>query len=300
MRVQGTTLAFCALLGAAAAIPSGTADAAAARRDGTKGVANAAAQANVTAAAQRPAKAQGTARSVAAVGQGSRQARSKHGAVARAAAATPSAASSSLSLGYARRATWTHRRGAYAVASAGGWSGGGGISCVPYARMVTGMAISGNGGQWWYNAAGTYDRGGRPEAGSILAFRATGGMRSGHVAVVERVLGPRHVQIDHANWGGPGIRRGSVMRGVNVIDVSDRNDWSAVRVQVGHDPGLYGRVYPTYGFIYNRPDRRMMAGFTGTAEAAQPMSVSARFEQVAEIPELNPVPRARGTAPRRR
>src|SRR4051812_5879318 len=53
---------------------------------------------------------------------------------------------------------------------------GGGISCVPYARSVTGMAITGDGGDWWSNAAGSYDRGQRPEPGSVMAFRATGGM----------------------------------------------------------------------------------------------------------------------------
>lgn len=156
----------------------------------------------------------------------------------------------------------------------------GGISCVPYARNVTGMAITGNGGDWWHNASGSYDRGSRPEPGSVMAFRATGGMSYGHVAVVSRVLGPRHVLIDHANWGGPGIRKGTIMHDVNVIDVSANNDWSAVRVQVGYDAGSYGRVYPTYGFIYNRPE-----GDTGTAyAAAASRQRSMRFEELAEMP----------------
>ncbi|MCS6891077.1 MAG: CHAP domain-containing protein [Rhodovarius sp.] len=127
------------------------------------------------------------------------------------------------------------------------------ISCVPYARAVTGMAISGNGRDWWHNAAGRYARSQRPEVGSVLAFPASGGMRAGHVAVVSRVINSRHIEIDHANWAGPGIRRGTVMRGVSVIDVSPDNSWRQVRVQVGHDPTLFGRPYPTYGFIHNRP-----------------------------------------------
>ncbi|MBX9700764.1 MAG: CHAP domain-containing protein [Acetobacteraceae bacterium] len=170
---------------------------------------------------------------------------------------------------------------------------GGGISCVPYARMVTGMQISGNGGHWWHNAAGTYDRGNRPEPGSILAFPASGGMRSGHVAVVSRVHGPRHIEIDHANWGGPGIRRGTVMRNVDVIDVSERNDWTAVRVQVGWEQGAFGRTYPTYGFIHNRPERGMMAAFTGGAVGtARAQPVASSFEQVAELPRTAPTRRA--------
>ena len=168
----------------------------------------------------------------------------------------------------------------------------GGISCVPYARMVTGMQISGNGGQWWHNAAGIYDRGQRPEPGAILAFPGSGGMSRGHVAVVSRVHGPRHIEIDHANWGGPGIPRGTVMRNVDVIDVSERNDWSLVRVQVGWEQGSFGRPYPTYGFIYNRPARSMMASFDGVSSAAA-RPVSTRFEEVAELPRTAPTRGAR-------
>jgi hypothetical protein len=138
-----------------------------------------------------------------------------------------------------------------------------GLSCVPFARMATGMNISGDARQWWGAAAGSYARGQRPERGAVLAFTASGGMSRGHVAVVSRVVGSRTIHIDHANWAGPGIRRGSVMRGVVVMDVSDRNDWTAVRVQVGHDDASFGRTYPTHGFIYNRsPGTRVL-----TAEA---------------------------------
>ena len=191
------------------------------------------------------------------------------------------------------------RRGAAAsrtaVASRGsrGRSGGGrsyaggysGVSCVPYARQATGMAISGNGGQWWYNAAGLYARSNRPEVGSIMAFPGSGGMRAGHVAVVERVVSSREILIHHANWGGPGIRRGSIMRGVSVIDASPNNDWSQVRVQVGYSNENYGRSYPVSGFIHNRPDTTGGAMFAGTrlrGGAAQ--AASLQLEEVAEAP----------------
>lgn len=149
----------------------------------------------------------------------------------------------------------------------------GGLSCVPFARMATGMNISGDARLWWYNAAGVYARGQSPERGSVLAFTASGGMSRGHVAVVSRVVNDRTILIDHSNWGGPGLRRGQVMRGVVVVDVSDRNDWTAVRVQVGHDSDTFGRTYPTHGFIYNRAtDGRVLmaagAGMTEVAEAA--------------------------------
>jgi surface antigen len=128
-----------------------------------------------------------------------------------------------------------------------------GLSCVPFARMATGLNISGDARLWWNNAAGAYARGQLPERGSVLAFMASGGMSRGHVAVVSRILNARTILVDHANWAGPGIQRGTVMRGVAVVDVSDRNDWTSVRVQFGHSDEAFGRTYPTYGFIYNRP-----------------------------------------------
>lgn len=142
----------------------------------------------------------------------------------------------------------------------------GGISCVPYVRQATGMAIRGNGGDWWHNAAGLYARGHAPEAGAILAFSRTGQMRSGHVAVVQEVISAREILIHHANWAGPGIRRGSIMQDVSVIDVSLNNDWSSVRVQVGRDQESLGRIYPIQGFIYDRPDE----GYIRTAATPRP------------------------------
>lgn len=151
----------------------------------------------------------------------------------------------------------------------------GGISCVPYARSVTGMEISGNGGNWWENAAGRYARGQRPQIGSILSFPSSGGMRSGHVAVVSRVVQPRMIEIDHANWGGPGIRRGTVMHNVRVMDVSDDNSWTRVRVQVGWDSTTFGREYPTDGFIHNRPASSYIAG---ADDMIRPVSYTTRSE----------------------
>jgi hypothetical protein len=128
----------------------------------------------------------------------------------------------------------------------------GGLSCVPYVRMVTGMNISGDARAWWFNAAGVYQRGQTPERGAVLAFAGGGSMARGHVGVVSRVINSRTIEIDHANWGGPGLRRGQVLRGAVVVDVSDRNDWTAVRHQVGYDRDTFGRTYVTHGFIYNR------------------------------------------------
>ncbi len=73
-------------------------------------------------------------------------------------------------------------------------------------------------------------------------------MRLGHVAVVSRVINPREVEVEHANWWSAGMY-GGVARNVPVVDVSAANDWTAVRVGVGG--AQFGSVYPTYGFIYS-------------------------------------------------
>lgn len=133
-------------------------------------------------------------------------------------------------------------------------TGEGGISCVPFAREETGIGLKGNAETWWNEADGVYARGSSPEPGAVLSFRSNYAMRLGHVAVVTHVISNRQIEIDHANWAGPGAGAGQVSRNISVIDVSQNNDWTAVRVALGHSTE-YGSVYPTYGFIYDRPDR---------------------------------------------
>ncbi|HXA21111.1 MAG TPA: CHAP domain-containing protein [Acetobacteraceae bacterium] len=162
------------------------------------------------------------------------------------------------------------------------YAGGGGISCVPFARSDSGISVPGNAWQWWENAAGVYQRGRVPEPGSVLTFRANGRMYLGHVAVVSRVINPREVEVEHANWAGTGMR-GGVARNVPVVDVSEANDWTAVRVGLGRG-GEFGSVYPTYGFIYDRPD-------SGTLVAAA--------RTPTPKPALNPVPADLRPAPER-
>lgn len=158
----------------------------------------------------------------------------------------------------------------------------GGISCVPFARAATGIELRGNATNWWEAADGRYERGSRPEAGSVLNFRSTGRMRLGHVAAVVAVVNSREVEIDHANWGGPENPKGHIARGISVVDVSEANDWSAVRVELGRS-GEYGSVYPTYGFIYDRVDRGAMVA-NNLAGRGQAPRVSA-YDEVAEAPD---------------
>ena len=133
------------------------------------------------------------------------------------------------------------------------------LQCVPYARLASGIAIRGDAWTWWKNAGADYARGTAPKAGSVLVFQRSGKMRRGHVAVVRDVLTPREVVIDHANWASYRSQKGKIDRGVRVIDVSDRNDWSAVRVWYRPAGDFGTRVYPTYGFIYSRDAGKGMA-----------------------------------------
>lgn len=142
------------------------------------------------------------------------------------------------------------------------------LQCVPFARENSGIEITGNAGTWWRSADGVYERGSRPEVGSVLNFRAGGRSRLGHVAVVTKVLNPRMIEVDHANWSAPSIGPGRISRDMAVIDVSSANDWTAVRVEVGGGTG-FGSVYPTFGFIYDRPDRGHMVANTMTAPPLQ-------------------------------
>src|SRR5205823_5980384 len=86
--------------------------------------------------------------------------------------------------------------------------------------------------------------------GSILVFKHTRRIPSGHVAVVARIVNSGEILVDHANW-----YRGTVSRGMSVVDTSPAHDWTSVAVL--HSPsGTHGADYPTYGFVYPRPAQR--------------------------------------------
>ena len=117
------------------------------------------------------------------------------------------------------------------------------VWCVPFARNLSGIQIRGNAETWWGKAKGLYPRGRTPAVGAVMAFSGTRALPMGHVAVVSEVISPREIRVDHANW-----KRNKVSLKMAVIDVSSRNDWSAVRLE--SQPGAFGSTYPIDGFIY--------------------------------------------------
>lgn len=142
--------------------------------------------------------------------------------------------------------------------------------CVAYVHAHSAFRIQANAHLWWARAAGIHARGKAPEVGSVLSFRSVRGMPLGHVALVSRVVDEREIEIDHNNWLGVGP-----VRGASVIDVSPKNDWTAVRVANRPGARVYGRVYPTDGFIHAR------------APGSEPPMVAARTPE--EAPRREPL-----------
>jgi hypothetical protein len=124
---------------------------------------------------------------------------------------------------------------------------------VPFARALTGVEIRGDAHSWWDQAEGRYERGSRPKVGAVMTFIPHGNMRLGHVAAVRRIIDKRTLLISHANWSTIGGVRGHIEEDVRVIDVSEENDWSRVRVWYTPNGALGTTEWPLHGFIY--PDR---------------------------------------------
>jgi hypothetical protein len=120
------------------------------------------------------------------------------------------------------------------------------LQCVPHARALSGLPIRGDAWTWWPAAEGHYLRGPTPRVGSVLVLKRTDRLRRGHLAVVTRVLEPREVLAEHANW----LNRGMIHRNVPLVDVSPANDWSQVRLWYVPGNHLGRRTYPANGFIH--------------------------------------------------
>jgi surface antigen len=132
------------------------------------------------------------------------------------------------------------------------------------------MDVSGDGWQWWSHSDGRFEHGHAPKESAVMVFDRTDSMEHGHVAIVSHIMNPRLITINHANWARFRGHRGAISTGVMVQDVSDKNDWSEVKVW---DEGSrsFGRSNHILGFVYNRPgssDGSMVA--EATKQAAEP------------------------------
>ena len=123
------------------------------------------------------------------------------------------------------------------------------LQCVPFARDHSSVRIWGDASTWWSKAAGRFDRSSTPERGAVMVMRGYDDER-GHVAVVRKILNDREIVVDHANW----LNSGEIGLDNPVMDVSDDNDWSKVRVWYAPGGHYGGRVYEVKGFILGPSD----------------------------------------------
>jgi hypothetical protein len=118
------------------------------------------------------------------------------------------------------------------------------LTCVPYARTISGIELAGNAWQWWGEANGVYPRAQKPALGAVLVFAPHGAMHDGHLAVVTGITDARGILVTQSNWLPHRIEHDQP-----VIDVSPQNDWTSVRVWYEPAHAMGRTVYPTYGFI---------------------------------------------------
>ena len=161
------------------------------------------------------------------------------------------------------------------------------LQCVPYARDHSAIKIYGDAYTWWDQAAGKFSRGAQPQNGAVMVLTNYAGSQRGHVAVVRKIISPREIRVDHANW----LDDGSIYLNDPVEDVSANNDWSRVRVYNIKTGGWGGNIYPVQGFIGGSgsdsfPDR-------DTAPLADPVDIlQASMAKPAFKPLAKAAPRA--------
>jgi surface antigen len=99
------------------------------------------------------------------------------------------------------------------------------------------------------------------------------------------VLTDRIVQITHANWSPIEGTRGKIEKDVTLVDVSPSGDWSQVKVWYDPSRDLGGSTYPTYGFIYQDAQAKVLAssGFNSFENTAVAMAQSAASQMAAAV-----------------
>lgn len=126
------------------------------------------------------------------------------------------------------------------------------LQCVPYAREVSGIQIFGNAHTWWHQARDVYDRGSKPRAGAVLVLAKAGKLNYGHLAVVNKVIDERTIEVTHSNWGNNRERRSIIYNAMRVQDLSG-GKWRSVRFW-NYELNSWGLPYKVSGFIYpNEP-----------------------------------------------
>lgn len=119
------------------------------------------------------------------------------------------------------------------------------LYCVEYARVRSGFQIFGDAKNWWQKAKNFYSEITAPATDTVMVFAGSHRIRKGHVAVVTKLVGPREIRVDQANWEN----HGEIDHNTPVLDVSKNNDWSQVRVWDMRSGQFGAHIYAIKGFI---------------------------------------------------
>jgi hypothetical protein len=119
------------------------------------------------------------------------------------------------------------------------------LFCVEYARAVSGLKIFGDAKYWWGRAKNLYARASHPLEEAVMVFSGSARLRRGHLAVVSKIVSPREIRVEQANW----MNKGEIDHNTPVLDVSKNNDWSRVRVWDVPSKQFGAHVYAISGFI---------------------------------------------------
>jgi hypothetical protein len=119
------------------------------------------------------------------------------------------------------------------------------LFCVEYARAISGLKIFGDAKYWWGRAKNLYARASHPLEEAVMVFSGSSRLRRGHLAVVSKIVSPREIRVEQANW----MNKGEIDHDTPVLDVSKNNDWSRVRVWDVPSRQFGSRVYAVSGFI---------------------------------------------------
>ncbi len=119
------------------------------------------------------------------------------------------------------------------------------LFCVEYARALSGLAIFGDAKYWWDRAKSLYARASHPLEEAVMVFSGSARLKKGHLAVVSEIVSAREIRVEQANW----MNRGEIDHATPVLDVSEKNDWSKVRVWDVPSRQFGSRVYAVSGFI---------------------------------------------------
>jgi hypothetical protein len=130
------------------------------------------------------------------------------------------------------------------------------LYCVEYARLRSGLAVFGDAKLWWSRARNLYAEFAEPTVDAVMVFSGSRRIRKGHVAVVTKIVNPREVIVDHANWQN----HGEIDHNTPVLDVSLKNNWSQVRVWDINSRQWGARVYKLSGFIAGHTPALATAG----------------------------------------